>query len=167
MTVFSTKPPQLLQPNVPRYDSLGRPTKDQVTYENNLQQFLINFVNATAAQFNPMLAAWTAYTPVVTAGTGAFTTVSATGRYLSIGKTVFVQIVITETNVGTAASYVLATLPKTAASNAVLAGRENALTGKELQGIVIGNPVVILNYDNSAPIGNGYVLYLSGVYEST
>src|SRR5688572_24241006 len=36
--------------------------------------------------------AWTAYTPTVTPGAGAFTSVSATGRYKQIGKLTFVHI---------------------------------------------------------------------------
>lgn len=111
--------------------------------------------------------AWTAYTPVVTAQSGAFTTVSASGRFKAIDKTVLVSMVITITSVGTG-TYPVASLPSTAASNEILMGRENAVTGKMLQGLVSAGAAsaTIFNYDNTAPSGNGFVLIISGVYES-
>lgn len=41
---FVEKPPQLLQPQVQRFDAQGKPTKEQVIYENQLQQYLTRLV---------------------------------------------------------------------------------------------------------------------------
>ena len=114
---------------------------------------------------------FTTYTPVVTSGTGAFTTVSATGRYRRIGKLVFIQITVTVTTNGTAATSVIATLPfsslNVAGVNHVLLGRANAVSFKMLQGIIAPNAgsVSIFNYDNSYPGASGETLVLSGFYE--
>jgi hypothetical protein len=111
------------------------------------------------------------YTPVVTAAAGAFTTVSATGRYRRIGKLVFIQVTITITTNGSAASAVFASLPFAAVNVAgvahVLAGRADALSGKMLQGRVSPGSATaeILNYDNSYPGADGETLVLSGFYE--
>lgn len=114
--------------------------------------------------------AWTAYTPVITAGAGAFTTVSAAGRFKQIGKTVFVCIDITVTTNGTAASFVVATLPalNNSSLQSLIAGREAGVTGKMLQGIIpiSSSTVTIVNYDNSYPGANGALLTVNGSYES-
>ncbi len=111
--------------------------------------------------------AWTTYTPTVTANVGTFTTVSATGRYKTIGKTVFIELDITITTNGTAAGYVQATLPVSQASfDYFLVGREYNVTGFILFGIVSGNSMLIGNYDNTYPGGTGRRLKLSGVYEA-
>ncbi len=111
---------------------------------------------------------WIVYTPTITAATGTFTTVSATGRYWRIGMTVCFEMIITITTNGTAATAVRATLPINApAFSYTFAGRETAVTGNELQGIVsgIGNVMAIRNYDNTYPGGDGRSISISGVYE--
>ena len=115
--------------------------------------------------------AWTTYTPTITAGTGSFTTVSATGRYKTIGKTVFVEIKVTDTTNGTAASFVVATLPfSPAATNSY------SITGQEGNGGFTANgslstngggTVNIFKYDGTFPLSTGDSLFVSGVYEST
>jgi hypothetical protein len=118
---------------------------------------------------------FTTYTPVVTAGSGAFTTVSATGRYRRIGKLVFIEIDITITTNGTAAGNVTATLPFTGVNAAgfayagLLFGRAGNISGKLLQGFVVANAsqVNIFNYDNSYPGASGERLIVSGFYEIT
>lgn len=111
---------------------------------------------------------WSQYIPTITPQSGAFTLASATGRYRQIGKTVFVQIKVDITTNGSGAGYVAVSLPVLPGSYAILPGRENAVVGKMLQGIV--NPgvgfVYIFTYDNLYPGGNGYSLLLGGVYES-
>lgn len=114
-------------------------------------------------------AAWTRYTPVITTGAGTITSVSASGRYRKTGRTVFVTIDITITTNGTGSSSVAATLPAVAGPAAAIAvGRETAVGGKMLQGLIgaSGQSMVILNYDNTYPGGNGYRLIMSGVYEA-
>jgi len=74
---------------------------------------------------------WTNYTPIITAGSGTPTTVSATGRYFQYGKFCTVTMTITITTVGTANASVLATLPFTAGSSQNFAGsvKENSVNG--------------------------------------
>ena len=107
--------------------------------------------------------AWTAYSPTVTAGSGAFTTVSAAGRYKTIGKTVHVEVTIT--TIGTAATSMLFTLPLASQSGAVLSGI-NASTGATVSGLVGASGVVVFRYDGAFPAAAGNQFTLSGVYES-
>lgn len=127
--------------------------------------------------FNKLVALpepFTTYTPVVTAPSGAFTTVSAAGRYRRIGKLVFIEIVITITTNGTAATAVVATLPFAGVNapsftySGILFGRAGNISGKLLQGyipVTTGNQVFINNYDNTYPGASGETLVLSGFYE--
>lgn len=111
---------------------------------------------------------WTAYTPTVTAGSGTFTTVSATGRWKSIGKTIFVQISITITTNGTAATNILATLPVAAGAGIyAVVGRETA-GQTAIDGVIAAASIAvsIRKYDASYPGATGAVLNLSGCYES-
>lgn len=113
--------------------------------------------------------AWTAYTPTVTAGSGSFTTVSATGRYKQIGKTVFASISVSITDLGTAGFSVNATLPVTAISRGFVAGgRENAVAAVILTGYIDGTQtkVAIQKYDGTFVGGNGYVLQVAIAYEA-
>jgi len=114
--------------------------------------------------------AWTTYTPTITAGSGAFTTVSATGRYKIIGKTVFLQISVTDTANGSAASYVIATLPvNAAATNSYVLGGFNEFTGFLVAGNIQtggSGQVNIFKYDATFPLTSGQSLSISGVYES-
>jgi hypothetical protein len=125
--------------------------------------------------FNKLVALpepFTTYVPVVTSGSGAFTTVSATGRYRRIGKLVFLETTVTITTNGTAATWVGVSLPFTplnvAGAGCVLAGRANGVSGKMLQAIAnINNPVLaIFNYDGTYPGANGESLVVSGFYEA-
>jgi hypothetical protein len=120
---------------------------------------------------SPIFNASIVYTPVITAGSGTFTTVSASGRYTVFGKYVLIQITVTITTNGTAAGQVTATLPFSSVNVAgvehVLAGRAQAISGKMLQGAIGPNAsaVGIVNYDNSYPGASGETLVLSGFYE--
>lgn len=111
-------------------------------------------------------AAWTTYTPTVTAGVGTFTTVSATGRYLVIGKLTFGQVDITITTNGTAATFVGASLPNSSAAIYSYSGREFSVTGKAVQAYTTGALLVIFNYDGTYPGGSGYRIRLAGCYEA-
>ena len=62
----------------------------------------------------PFFAAWTSYTPTITAASGTPTTVSATCRYLKIGRLVLFSTQVTVTTVGTAAGNMQVALPFTA-----------------------------------------------------
>jgi hypothetical protein len=110
------------------------------------------------------------YTPVVAAQSGTITTLgSLIGRYQRIGKTLFIKIGVPITTIGTGSVAVKAYLPPgmLAATDCVIAGRENNLTGNMLQGsIITGSDIIsITKYDNTYPGGNGYLLTVSGVIE--
>lgn len=115
-------------------------------------------------------AAWTAYTPTITAGSGTFTTVSASGRYKLIGKTAFVSIVVGITTVGTAVGSLSVSLPVTATSSSANMGmgRENGLTGKMVQGLIAGGAtsVAIFDYQNVTVNASGAQVFFSAVYET-
>jgi hypothetical protein len=111
---------------------------------------------------------WTSYTPSITPGSGAITTVSATGRYCQIGKIIFVEMVITITTNGTGAGYILASLPVTSgASQYIVSGRENAVSGNMLQGWINSSTssVSIRTYSNTYPGSNGASIVMTGMYE--
>ena len=124
---------------------------------------------------NPVIAlaasitgAWTAFTPTISASSGTFTTVSASGTYVKIGKIILYQMTVTITNAGTAAGVLQATLPTTAANVALSVGRENAATGYMVQGSIspASNILSIIRYDNITIIASGAVVRISGLYES-
>jgi hypothetical protein len=123
-------------------------------------------ITANTASITADESAWTAYTPVISAFSGTFTTSSATGRFHKIGKTVFLYVVVSITTNGSGAGYVIATIPFAANIAAIIPGRENAVTGKMIYGLLSGTAMIILQYDNTYPAGNGYQLVLSGSYES-
>lgn len=114
--------------------------------------------------------AWTSYTPTITAQSGTFTTVSATARYIQIGKTVTMSMTITITAVGTASAGVLFSLPVNAQSNSgyIGSGREDATGGKMLQARLnsANNQGGIFNYDNTTAAGSGNVLKMLITYEA-
>lgn len=124
-----------------------------------------------ASSLADLRSAWTSYTPTVTSQSGAISalgTVSA--RYKTIGKTMFWSALVAITTNGTGATWVNISLPPgvTAASiGALVAGREDGMAGKMLQGRVTAGQgtVVVVNYDNSYPGGDGYRLLLEGVIE--
>lgn len=112
--------------------------------------------------------AWSAYTPTLSCASGTLTTTSSSGRYKTLGKTTFITINAVITTVGTCATALIATLPNTATSATVLAGRESAITGKSVAGFAggLGNTVSMTFYDNTVPAANGYSVFVSGVYEN-
>lgn len=113
--------------------------------------------------------AWTAYTPTVTSESGTLTAKSATGRYKTIGKTCFVQMVITITTNGTGGTGIDATLPFTgAAFRYAMSGNEMAATGKQLRVSLPSSATVVnvYNYDNTYPAVDGAVFAITGVYET-
>jgi hypothetical protein len=128
------------------------------------------FLQYMLALDTTLQSAWTPYTPTVSASVGTFTTVSASGRYVPIGKIVLIRMRVTITTNGTAASSVSASLPFGAADSfdQVLYGRENAVSGKMLAGRIISSTsnVLIVNYDASYPGANGALLDVQGIYET-
>ena len=112
--------------------------------------------------------AYTLYTPTVTAQAGTFTTVAGAIRYKKRGRFVFINVTVTITTNGTAATSVLVTLPvaPTTASNQILSGR-NYTAGTVIAGLISGtSSAQILRYDATYPGANATVLVLTGVYEA-
>jgi hypothetical protein len=113
--------------------------------------------------------AWSTYTPTITAGAGTFTSVSAAGRYKQIGKTLFLNVVITITTNGTASSFISATMPGgiTTAADTVMAGEARVGAFSLRVDIPSGSGSIgIVKYDNTYPGGDGYILALNGVIET-
>lgn len=104
------------------------------------------------------------WSPSVTALSGTFTSVSATGSYTKIGRTVFFGATITITTNGTAATAIQITLPFTPSRAGTYYGREMVATGKTQAGQITSGSATsqFLNYDNTYPGGSGYVLELAG-----
>lgn len=122
-----------------------------------------------AVDLSKVGAAWVAYTPVVTAGAGSFTTVSAVGRYSQVGKTVVGTASITITSVGSGTGGVNFTLPVTAQSGVgyIGQGRADVLTGNMLQ-VKAGSTTIgtIFVYNNTGPAASGEILRISFMYEA-
>lgn len=108
------------------------------------------------------------WTPTITAGSGTFTTVSGNGTYTKIGREVHVKVQIVITTNGTAAAYVVATLPFTSSATnyAQGCGRETAITGTMLQSITYASDgnITILTYNNAYPGASGYTLMVTQTY---
>lgn len=112
--------------------------------------------------------AWTAYTPTVTAGTGTFTTASATGRWQKIGKTVTGSVKVTITTNGTAAGYVRVTTPIAVRDNYSCLGRETAVNGNFLFcNAQSGGDFIIMLATGAYPGADGAVLEFTFTYETT
>lgn len=112
--------------------------------------------------------AWTTYTPTVTAQSGTYTTVSATGRYIRIGKLCIVNTSVTITTNGTASLQTFVTAPFSASSAQIYSGcgRENAVQGFMLQSrITNGDIIRIGKFDGTYAGANGYQLDTTTVFE--
>lgn len=130
---------------------------------------MVEILFARKSDLDDVTSAWTPYTPVVTAASGTFTTVTATGRYKKIGRTVFVTANLVVTTVGTATGAARMSLP-VASSNAIAfigVGRENALTGNAFTCFLSdANTLQMVTYNNTFGLSNGSQLAVSFVYES-
>lgn len=116
----------------------------------------------------------TSYTPTITTGNGgAITTLgTVTGHYKTLGKMVYIRVVINITTNGVAAGgSIRASLPPPTpvAFEHVLPSKETAVTG--VSGVAFipasGTYVQLGKYDASYPGGDGYRLVVAGWYEST
>jgi hypothetical protein len=117
--------------------------------------------------------AWSTYTPTVTAGSGTPTTVTATGRYKQIGKTVIVEMDITITAIGTAAGSLLATLPVNSSASGRYAGSVfEYITSAKSGACYINGPLTADKIQSRPADGtstwwvNSYALAITVVYEA-
>jgi hypothetical protein len=122
------------------------------------------YIVLTENDFN----AWTSFTPTVSAASGTFTSVSATGKYKQIGKTVFVRMAITITSHGSASSALISSVPVSAPDdfNQVMTGYDS-LTQKGVRGVIVKNTtqLSVTLADGTSPIADGTVIHLEGSYE--
>lgn len=143
---------------------------DSTSYDLPADEFQAQKVTAYNAVFNALNVAWTAYVPTVASGTGTITTVGTkTARFRRIGKLIFFQADVTITTDGTADTNIQIGLPVTAAAFASnVNGVENAISGKLLRCAILasGAVVIVTNYDNTYPSGDGARFIISGVYEA-
>ena len=113
---------------------------------------------------------WIAFTPTVSAGSGSFSSVSASLYYRKIGRILFWRLSISIPSNGTAASYIRVTMPFASTSlgsfGAAACGKERAVTGKAVLGYMDGGSgtMDIQNYDGSYPGTTGAVIGMSGFY---
>ena len=111
--------------------------------------------------------AWTAYTPTVTCGTGSVTTDTVSGRYKTIGKTVFVQANINISTLGTCLGNLILSAPTginatgviypLSALNSTLSVAVAAAASSAASGIAL--------FFGTAPAANNY--FVAGVYEGS
>lgn len=86
-----------------------------------------------------------------------------------VGKTIFFTVVVTITTNGTAASYILATLPITAAGGTFYTTGSEYATGVLTYGRIDSADYAktrIYKNDGTYPGGNSYVIGLSGSYSA-
>ncbi len=109
----------------------------------------------------------TTFVPVVTPSAGSITTKSATCRYLKVGKTVHIKIVVSITTNGTGAGVVRATLPFTPENTTTLSGIDGT-TLATLTGATntAGTLVSIVTAAGAYPGADGKTLIVSGTYEA-
>jgi hypothetical protein len=116
----------------------------------------------TAAQMNSIGEASIAYTPTVTAGSGSFTTVSATGNYIRVNKLVLVRFKVSITNNGTAGSSVSLSLPFACTSTSgggCGSGRETNVLGNMFNTLFTNSTTIsLITPLNAYPGGTGYGL---------
>lgn len=113
---------------------------------------------------------WNTFTPVLSASSGTITAYSGTIRWVLLNKTVTFSCNMTITTNGTAAGYLILTLPLpfVGGSSPCGAGRENAFTGKSLNWATFSSSsLAFVYYDNTYPGANGANLLLSGSYETS
>lgn len=134
--------------------------KPRVPLDRNLSSELRTFLED--------LGAWRSFTPTVTAGSGALTTASATGRYTQISTTIIFQTEITITTNGSGATDVRSTLPVECAANAIGTGLETVSAGVLVVSIDTATPLVAVTTftDGTYPGADGNILIINGVYES-
>jgi hypothetical protein len=106
--------------------------------------------------------------PVSTAS-GALADASANAYFRRVGRFVQFDLQAIIVNNGTGSSAFRVVMPWLSARVSISCGRENAVQGFMLQGIIGTNTdlMTIFKYDGSYPGGNGHVLHLSGWYEAT
>jgi hypothetical protein len=113
---------------------------------------------------------WNSASVTPLSGSGTFTNASATCRFLKKGKTVHFRVRIFITTNGTAATYIVVSLPFTP--------QNSPAEGLPAYGYIAGSPnlpivgssgggsnLIITKYDGTYPGADGALIYASGTYE--
>lgn len=108
--------------------------------------------------------AWSAYTPTFGSTTG---TATVSGRQKTIGKTIFVNIIVQFTSAVTGTFTV--TLPTNSFSEACISGKETSVSGLGAAGFVPSgsNSLAVLSSTGTQFLTNGSRITLTGSYESS
>ncbi|KYH01709.1 hypothetical protein [Bradyrhizobium sp. DOA1] len=137
----------------------------------SLRNKTINTANGNSVQVDSIdiATAWATYTPTITSQGGTPTTVSASGRWKRIGKTVIVEVTIVITDKGTATGSITATLPINGrASTYVGTAYEQAVTGRSGSMVMISSAVDrarLLQADATTFWASGYTVVGTLTYE--
>ena len=110
---------------------------------------------AFAPQTGVTAGAWTSYTPTISAGSGSFTSVSATIRYRIVGKACYIAGTVTITTNGTAAGYIRLTVPFTPIAAQAGAGRIQETSQTVTLGINTEPAAYLHLYDGTYPGATG------------
>jgi hypothetical protein len=114
-------------------------------------------------------AAWSAFTPTISAQTGTLTSASGAGRFLQIGKMIMGTVTITITTAGTGAGILQFTLPVTAqAGSNVAYGVGRSFNAGNMQHAFAMSTTLggCLDYDNNTPIADGETVFVNFMYEA-
>lgn len=110
--------------------------------------------------------AWTTYTPTLAAATGSFTSATATGRWIRVGKICITQVEVSITVNGTAGALIIATTPFTATGFATGLWREVLSVGNSGQTFLTSSTQFgLANFDNSYCGANARVIQSMMVFE--
>jgi hypothetical protein len=143
-------------------------------YESGVNCFVANVATATGTLAvanggtGDTGTAWTTYSPTASCSTsGTINTDTIAGRYKTIGKTVFVQVNINITVLGTCLGNLQITAPVTANATGLVypvSAFNNTVTTTALPASVTNANGIVIPFA-TAPAANNY--YVAGVYEST
>lgn len=110
---------------------------------------------------------WRTYAPTVASETGTITTLGAyNGYYKRHNNTITLFVEINITTNGTGATSVVCSLPETPIQDAILFGKETAVTGTALAANVDSGSgtIRIQTLSQTYPGGDGYRILINGVY---
>lgn len=119
------------------------------------------------AQVEAFKTVWKTYTPSVSSTVGTITAYTASGRYLQVGKTLYLSANVQITNNGNGAGAITVSLPSSfsAVVSQIINGRESQTTNNALTALASGSNLNVLTYNNAYPGGTNYTIVLSGVVE--
>ena len=128
--------------------------------------FLQAFASAGSTGLQWNAGAYTSYTPVLTSGTGTFTSASVTGEYKRIGKVCIARVQVSIVTNGTAGGTIIVTNPFTSTASANGTWREVQSTGVAGQMFLTSSTQFgLVNNDNSYPGANSRIFQGTIIYE--